>query len=148
MSFIKSPISWSEHTLHRMKRWILIFGVFLIILLYFNLNRYTLGFFLLYLFFAMDAVAFRLQLGKVTDGDLNSETYVDSNESEVNKEILALLMKIQHRTPELSKYLGEMPVILKNGSNKVDIENLRDYYDSLQNLLKNYLSEHENVRNR
>lgn len=146
MSFIKRPINWSDHTLSIVKRWILLFGVFQLIMLFIHMDRYTVSFFLLYLFFVLDAVAFRLQMGKTTNDDLQIKASAMKNEVEINKEILDLLIKIQNKAPELSKYLIEMPVILKNGSSAVTLQNLNDYYDSLQNLLKNYLIEHEDPR--
>lgn len=143
MRFIKSPIQWSDHTMRILRRWIILFGVFQLIGLYFFINGFTVCVFLTYLFFVIDALALRLQMGKVTNDDPQIKSSDITNETDMNKEILALLMKIQSKTPELSKYLGEMPVVLKSGGSKVNLQSLKNYYDSLQNLLNNYLIEHE-----
>lgn len=143
MSCIKSPIQWSDQTMRILRRWIILFGIFQVIGLYFFINGFTVCLFLTYLFFVADAIALRLQMGKTTYDDPPIKSSGMNNETEINKEILTLLVKIQTKAPELSKYLGEMPVVLKNGGSKVNLQNLKDYYDSLQNLLKNYLLEQE-----
>jgi hypothetical protein len=69
-------------------------------------------------------------------------------ENELNFDILMITLKIEEMFPELSKYIGEMPVkISDNGGPDTDIENLKDYYDSLETLLKNYNTNHVSTTN-
>ena len=63
-------------------------------------------------------------------------------EKELNSKILAITMQIHKDYPELSKYLNEMPVTIPDEkrpemNNKV----LKDYYESLNNMLKKYTLE-------
>ena len=45
--------------------------------------------------------------------------------------------------PELSKYLGEMPVTIPDSTNsEINIKTLKEYYDSLISLLKKYAPSH------
>jgi hypothetical protein len=58
-------------------------------------------------------------------------------EKELNARILALTMQIQEKHPELSKFLEEMPVTIPDVSNpEINVKILKDYYESLNNLLK------------
>jgi hypothetical protein len=58
-------------------------------------------------------------------------------EKELNAKILALTMQIQEKHPELSKFLEEMPVTIPDESDpEINIKILKDYYESLNNLLK------------
>jgi len=62
-------------------------------------------------------------------------------EKELNEKILTKTMEILEMHPELSEFLNEMPVTIPNNNNpKINIDILRDYYDSLNNILKNYLN--------
>ena len=64
-------------------------------------------------------------------------------ESEWNEKIMAMTMKIQRENPELSKFLGEMPVTIPNENNpEVNAAVLKDYYESLRDLLLKYQMEH------
>ena len=55
---------------------------------------------------------------------------------EWNEKILAITMLIHEKRPELSKYLAEMPITIPDESKPViNIKVLKDYYDSLDNLL-------------
>jgi CheY-like chemotaxis protein len=64
-------------------------------------------------------------------------------ETELNRDILQVTMQIEEMFPELSKYLGEMPVSLSyNDSYEASINNLEDYYNSLNVLLKSYSITH------
>jgi hypothetical protein len=58
-------------------------------------------------------------------------------EKELNEKIVSLTMKIREKRPELVKYLEEMPITIPNESDP-EITNtiLRDYIESLKNLLK------------
>ncbi len=65
------------------------------------------------------------------------------SEKELNSKILEITMTIQEKYPELSEYLGEMPVTISDTKNpEINIKTLRAYYDSLTALLENYVSEH------
>ena len=62
---------------------------------------------------------------------------------ELEEDILKITLKIQEKAPELSKYLSETPI--KNfyhEDDAVTIENLKEYYDSLEKLLQMYTQEH------
>jgi hypothetical protein len=64
-------------------------------------------------------------------------------EKELNNDIVKITTTIEERFPELLKYLGEMPVkIPDSDSLKINNKNLKDYYDSLDALLKNYTLNH------
>ena len=65
-------------------------------------------------------------------------------EEELNADILKITLKIAEVYPELSKYIGEMPVkVPEPVGNEITIKNLTDYYASLEELLKNYTKNHE-----
>lgn len=67
-------------------------------------------------------------------------------ESELNADILKITMIIQEIFPELSKYLVEMPVTIPDDiSPEINLKNLKDYYDSLDNLLKKYADNHSAI---
>jgi len=58
-------------------------------------------------------------------------------ESEINKKIMDITLKIQETHPELSNFLNEMPVTIPDEKKPhITISILKDYYDSLCNLLK------------
>ncbi|MDI5897543.1 hypothetical protein [Flavobacterium yafengii] len=64
-------------------------------------------------------------------------------EKELNEAILKITMKIRNDYPELSKYLLEMPVTIPDISNpEINSKTLTDYYESLENMLKKYISNH------
>jgi hypothetical protein len=64
-------------------------------------------------------------------------------EKELNNDILKITMTIEEKFPELSKYIEEMPVAIADKSNsEITAKNLKDYYDSLEALLKNYTINH------
>ncbi|MDO8998473.1 MAG: hypothetical protein Q7W45_01820 [Bacteroidota bacterium] len=68
-------------------------------------------------------------------------------EKELNEAILHITMKINGEFPELSKYLKEMPVKSANSTDgAINIKNLKDYYDSLNDLYKKYCEEHKNTK--
>lgn len=67
-------------------------------------------------------------------------------ESELNNDILKITLTIQERFPELSKYIAEMPVTIPNINNpEINIKNLKNYYDSLDNLLEKYAANHSSI---
>jgi hypothetical protein len=58
---------------------------------------------------------------------------------QLNAEILLISMKIQTMFPELSRFLGEMPVQMSyTSSTEISVKSLMDYYASLDAVLKNY----------
>ena len=65
-------------------------------------------------------------------------------EKELNGDILEMTMNIENKYPELSKYLEEMPFEVSDTvSSEVNTKNLKDYYDSLDALIKNYAINHD-----
>ena len=66
------------------------------------------------------------------------------SEKELNLKILEITMTIQEKYPELSEYLGELPVTIPDDeSSEINVMNLREYCDSLTSLLGNYIREHK-----
>ena len=67
------------------------------------------------------------------------------SESELEKDILTITMKIHSEYPELSKYLEEMPAnISENYKGSINIKTMEEYYNSLVELLDEYSNTHEN----
>lgn len=70
-------------------------------------------------------------------------------ESILNANILKITQKIQDEFPELSKYIGEMPLKNSGIDDQVGyIKNLENYYDSLFNLLNKYAMENGTTKNK
>ena len=64
-------------------------------------------------------------------------------EEELNAAILKITLTIQEKFPELSKYIEEMPVTIPNVAEpEINNKTLKDYYDSLNALLKKYAPNH------
>jgi hypothetical protein len=64
-------------------------------------------------------------------------------EKELNTAILDITMKIKVKSPELSKYILEMPVTIPNMENpEINRKALQDYYNSLRIVLKDYIENH------
>lgn len=65
-------------------------------------------------------------------------------ETDINTKIMKLISVMQDNYPELSKYIGEMPlpIPLKNNPD-VNLKNLQNYYDSLVCLFREYVAEHQ-----
>ncbi|RDI54973.1 hypothetical protein [Flavobacterium glaciei] len=64
-------------------------------------------------------------------------------EQELNDAILKITMKIRNDYPELSKYLNEMTVTIPDiSSPEINIRILTDYYESLENIIKKYIPNH------
>lgn len=62
----------------------------------------------------------------------------------INDKIMKITMAIQDNYPELLKYLNEMPVTIPiDNSPEINQKNLEKYYDSLLNLFRNYVAEHQ-----
>ncbi len=67
-------------------------------------------------------------------------------ETEINAEIIKTTMKIRENYPELSKFLGEMPVTIPDEKNPhINIKILQDYANSLEELLREYLANHNEI---
>ena len=65
------------------------------------------------------------------------------SEKELNAKILEITLLIQTKYPELSKYLSEMPNTIPIEENPaINVENLQNYYNSLDQFLKKYILEH------
>ncbi len=65
-------------------------------------------------------------------------------EEEINAKILKITMVIQENYPELSKYLNEMPITIPvDNRPEVNIKNLQKYYETLLNLFRKYVAEHQ-----
>ena len=61
-----------------------------------------------------------------------------------NAAILKKILIINEKYPELSKYLSEMPITVPNVEHpEIDCEALKEYYDSLCILVKNYDSNYK-----
>lgn len=64
-------------------------------------------------------------------------------EVELNADILKITMMIQSKFPELSKYIAEIPVTIPNVANpEINTKILKEYYDSLEIMLKDYAVNH------
>ncbi|MEO5643554.1 MAG: hypothetical protein ABIQ40_12825 [Bacteroidia bacterium] len=61
-------------------------------------------------------------------------------ERELNEKILKITMMITNDSPELSKYLEEMPITIPDEKHpEVTAEKLSAYYESLKSILGKYL---------
>lgn len=64
-------------------------------------------------------------------------------EKELNDDILKITMNIYERHPELSKFITEMPVTMPDKPTpEISIKHLQNYYDSLNDLMKKYDTNH------
>jgi hypothetical protein len=62
-----------------------------------------------------------------------------SKQNNIIKDIMSTSLKIQKDHPELAKYLGEMPEHdLTNPSNGIENKDLKEYLDSLNQILKTH----------
>lgn len=67
-----------------------------------------------------------------------------TTEKELNAKILEITMTINDKYPELSKYIGEIPITIPNESDpEITIKILKDYYNTLETILKNHTNNHE-----
>lgn len=70
-------------------------------------------------------------------------------EKELNSDILKLIMVINEKHPELSKYINEMQVTLPDRAMpEINVKHLQNYYDSLNDLLNKYVANHKNTTKR
>lgn len=61
-------------------------------------------------------------------------------EKELNAKILAKTAEILEKHPELSEFLNELQITLPNENDpEINVKILKDYYDSLHKILKDYL---------
>jgi hypothetical protein len=75
--------------------------------------------------------------------EISTEVLNRQKEQFLNEEILQITMTIESKFPELSKYIGEMPVKFSDTpDHEVSLKNLSSYYDSLVALLENYAPYH------
>lgn len=66
--------------------------------------------------------------------------------TDINGEILRTIQKIRETHPELLKYLDEMPLTVASGTiTSIKITGLKNYYDSLKQLLDDYAHESESI---
>lgn len=67
----------------------------------------------------------------------------NAREKQLNDDILKIIMTIKEQSPELSKYLEELPLTIPDDeSPEIALRNLEEYYESLKSLLKKYQLEH------
>ena len=60
-------------------------------------------------------------------------------EKELNAKILAKTAEILEKHPELSEFLNEMAITIPDENDpEINIKILKDYYDSLDKMLKDY----------
>lgn len=62
---------------------------------------------------------------------------------EINQKILCKTLDIEANYPELSKYIEEMSITIPDLENpEITLQNLKEYYNSLNTLATNYASTH------
>lgn len=66
------------------------------------------------------------------------------SQNDLNETIFLLTQRIHKEFPELVKYLDEIPEKFESNTQKgVNNKNLKDYLDSLNDLLKTYKKDHK-----
>jgi hypothetical protein len=65
--------------------------------------------------------------------------------AELEQDILNITMSINKEFPELSEYINEMPITVSETENDVNAQNLKEYYDSLVDMVKKYDISHEGL---
>ncbi len=64
-------------------------------------------------------------------------------EKKLTSDILKITMEIQENSPELAKYIAEMPETIPDAQTpEINIKILKEYLDSLESLLKKYKTNH------
>ena len=64
-------------------------------------------------------------------------------EKELNYNNMQITTTIEESLPELSKYIDEMPIKISDPvGSEIKIQNLKDYNESLDALLKKYAKDH------
>lgn len=62
------------------------------------------------------------------------------SQADLNTKIMELLTIIQEKHPELTPYIGEMPITVPSDSSpEVNSQILQDYYDSLNQIVTNHI---------
>ncbi len=62
------------------------------------------------------------------------------SQEDLNIKIMELLSLIQEKHPELTPYIGEMPITVPSDSSpEVNSQILQDYYDSLNQIVINHI---------
>jgi len=65
------------------------------------------------------------------------------SQNDLNENIRLTTLKIQEEYPELIKYMNEIPRNFLSSTEKgINNKELKDYLDSLNNLLETYAEEH------
>ena len=65
--------------------------------------------------------------------------------AELEQDILSITMKIDKEFPALSKYIKEMPITVSENPKDVNIKSLKEYYNSLVELLGEYSKTHVGI---
>lgn len=66
-------------------------------------------------------------------------------EAQLNADILKITLIIREKYPELSKFISEMPITIPDvESPEINCGILKDYYDSLEAMMKKYAQNHFN----
>ncbi len=80
-----------------------------------------------------------------TSDPTKSKAYEDM-ERDLNLKIIEVTNRIIDNYPQLTKFLSEMPIAVKDDKNaEVTLRSLRSYYDSLNTLLNKYISEQSDI---
>ena len=68
-------------------------------------------------------------------------------EKDLEKKVIKITMKIHNEYPELSKYLEEMPdTFSENDTVAVNLKNMKEYYNSLVELIAEYSKTHSSTK--
>lgn len=63
--------------------------------------------------------------------------------NDLNLKITTITLLIQEKYPELAEFLNEIPITIPKEENpEINISILKDYFNSLDTLLKDYILEH------
>lgn len=80
-----------------------------------------------------------IEIKKLKDFIMNN--YLET-EKELNAKIMEISMKILEKHSELADHLDEMPLTIPNMKNpEVNIKILKDYLESLENIVKHFENE-------
>lgn len=67
-------------------------------------------------------------------------------EKEMTEAISRLTLEIRDKYPEMSKYIGEMPVTNPDKEHpEINARILTDYYNNLLDIMKRYASDHDHA---
>jgi len=77
----------------------------------------------------------------LTDKQLKDKEHEDL-ERDLNLKIMQITTEIRDHFPELTKFLEEMPVTVPDEKDMdITLKSLKSYYDSLNSVLNNYITE-------